>query len=290
MNGSLGRDKIWNQQIWSDIDKAVQEEVGRIRVAQKVFPSTVVNNVLPVSTKRIVPFGGSGPGPTPDEFQPFLEISKAFKLTQAEVDGEENEHLATSFARSAASAIADAEDTILFFGNTQIAYVLGKGVNVTNQPTALPHGFVAEANKYPFITVIGSTLGKVGDILAAVALGMAALSGRAQPGPYALFLSPTRYAQTFAPSAPGMLKSPGDQISYVVTGGFYMVDSLALVPFPSEIGILASLGGEPTKIILGTDAMTAFTYIDGQGDYYFRVFERIQLVVRDGRAFQTLRL
>ena len=53
MNGTLGRDKIWNDQIWSDIDKAVREEVGRIRVAQKVFPTTVVNNVLPVAANKL---------------------------------------------------------------------------------------------------------------------------------------------------------------------------------------------------------------------------------------------
>ena len=57
MNGSLGRDRVWNDHIWSEIDKAVREEVGRVRVAQKVFPSTVVNNVLPVSMNRAVPFG-----------------------------------------------------------------------------------------------------------------------------------------------------------------------------------------------------------------------------------------
>ncbi len=61
MNGSLGRDRVWNDHIWSEIDKAVREEVGRVRVAQKVFPSTVVNNVLPVSMNRAVPFGlGAG--------------------------------------------------------------------------------------------------------------------------------------------------------------------------------------------------------------------------------------
>src|SRR5262249_2546949 len=117
MNGSLGRDKVWNQQIWSDIDKAVQEEVGRIRVAQKVFPSTVVNNVLPVSASRAVPFGAFAPVfPVADEFQPFFEISTNFVLTQAQVDGEENVHLAPSFARHAASVIANAEDNILFWG------------------------------------------------------------------------------------------------------------------------------------------------------------------------------
>ena len=296
MNGSLGRDRVWNQQIWSDIDKAVQEEVCRIRVAQKVFPSRVVNNVLPVSTKRVVPFGAAvpPPGPTPDQFQPFFEISREFVLTQAEVDGEENVHLATSFARSAASVIANAEDTILFLGQGSIAPFLAP-VNVTNQQPAvpaqfapIPPGFVAEAAQYPPATPVA------GNILMAVSIGMGTLAGRFQYGPYALFLSPNRYADAFAPP-PNFLVAPGDQINQVVTGGFYMVNRLvgfdvvlAGFPVPSDIGILVSLGGEPATIILGTDATTAFSYTDVQGDYHFRVFERIQLVVRDGRAFQIL--
>jgi uncharacterized linocin/CFP29 family protein len=283
MNGSLGRDKVWNQQIWSDIDKAVQEEVGRIRVAQKVFPSTVVNNVLPVSMKRVGPPGFilPPPGPTPDVFQPFFEISTEFVLTQAEVDGEENVHLATSFARSAASVIANAEDRIVFSGPALIAFLLAMGVNVTN-PLAVPPGFVAEAANYlplppplPWYAVA--------NILTAIADGKGRLNARNQPGPYALFLSPTRYAQTFAQPAAGLLQTPGDQIPHVVTGGFYMVNGL-------PTGILVSLGGEPTKIILGTDAIAAFTHTDALGNCHFRVFERIQLVVRDGRAFQTLRV
>jgi uncharacterized linocin/CFP29 family protein len=136
--------------------------------------------------------------------------------------------------------------------------------------------------------------------LAAVAVGIAALNGRAQPGPYALLLSPDRYAQTYGPAAPGLLQTPGDQINHVVTGGFYMANSLAIpnvapllaalpVPPPNpDIGILVSLGGEPAKIILGTDPITAFTNTDPQGNYHFRVFERIQMVVQDGRAFQML--
>ena len=121
MNGSLGRDRVWNDHIWSEIDKAVREEVGRVRVAQKVFPSTVVNNVLPVSVNRAVPFGFLAgppvpPAPGDDAFQPFFEISSEFVLTQAQVDGEENLRLALSRARMAASALANAEDTILFLG------------------------------------------------------------------------------------------------------------------------------------------------------------------------------
>ena len=31
---------VWNDYIWSQMDKAVREEVGRVRVAQKAFRST----------------------------------------------------------------------------------------------------------------------------------------------------------------------------------------------------------------------------------------------------------
>jgi uncharacterized linocin/CFP29 family protein len=286
MNGYLGRDRVWNEHIWSEIDNAVREQVGRIRVAQKVFPSTVVNNVLPV-VANAPPLG---PGPLmagDDLFQPFLELSREFVLTPAQVDGEENMHLAPTLARLAAAAIANAEDTILFLGQGSIAgLVIPAGVNVTNQ-VAGPPGFVAEA--IAATAAANSVVNVAGNIIGAVAQGMAGLNGRAQPGPFALFLSPNNYAQAFAPLQLGQLQTPGDQVNRLVTGGFYIVNSLALVPAPNNnIGILVSLGGEPAKIILGADAMAAFTYTDAQGNYHFRVFERIQLVVRDERAFQTL--
>ena len=305
MNGSLGRDRVWNEHIWGEIDKAVREEVGRVCVAQKVFPSTVVNNVLPVSTNRVVPVPENPPAGRPthvpedpgidDEFQPFFEISRQFVLTQAQVDGEENVHLAPSLARLAASVIANAEDRILFLGKNALndpatLPVTVKGVELTNKG-ALPLGFVAEADNFDPVLVNGN-------ILKAVAEGIAALNTDDQPGPYALFLPPNRYAEAFAPAGSGQLVTPGDQIKQIVTGGFYVVNSLARVKRPSSavqspppyagIGILVSLGGEPVTIILGTQAITAFTHTDEKSNYHFRVFERIQMVVRDGRAFQTL--
>ena len=299
MNGNLGRDRLWHEHIWSEIDKAVREEAGRIRVAQKVFPSTVVNSMLPVVATRAVAFGAAEPpppeAPIPDQFQPFFEISSQFILTQAQVDSEENIHLAPLRARLAASAIAYAEDTILFAGPGAIAGLAR--VRVTNQPPAppasplppqfasIPPGFVAEAIQYAAVRVPEAVAGGVlGNILAGVASGIAELNRRTQPGPYALFLPPVRYGQMFQPPT-GQLLAPGDQINHVVTGGCYMVNSLARLP---DMGILVSLGGEPAKIILGKEVMTAFTNTDWNGNYHFRVFEPIQLVVQDGRAFLCL--
>ena len=310
MNGTLGRDKIWNDQIWSDIDKAVREEVGRIRVAQKVFPTAVVNNVLPVAANdlfsRATGAGADVLHTGEDQFRPFIELSIEFVLTPAQVDGEENMRLGRSLARRAASLLASAEDRILFLGQKAVPalkteqvqagashVVTDTGVTCSNHGHVPEQGFVHRATNVtpvpPSPPRTGAAaaaappdLGDLGNILAAVATGISALNSRAQPGPYALFLSPGRYGQTFEPPA-GQLLAPGDQINHVVTSGFYMVNGI-----PDDIGILVSLGGEPTRIVLGLDATTAFTYTDPQGGYHFRTFERIQWVVQDGRAFQRL--
>jgi uncharacterized linocin/CFP29 family protein len=301
MNGTLGRDKIWNDQIWSDIDKAVREEVGRIRVAQKVFPTKVVNNVLPVAANDLLSRASGAGGDVlhtgEDEFRPFIELSIEFVLTPAQVDGEENMRLARSLARRAASLLASAEDRILFLGNSAVPdltddeklagkshVVTDTGVTISNRGH-VQQGFVDDAPVATQATgVPGSRAwpGALGNILAAVATGISALNSRAQPGPYALFLSPGRYGQTFEPVA-GQLLAPGDQINNVVTSGFHMVNGIG-----DDIGILVSLGGEPTRIVLGLDVTTAFTYTDPQGGCHFRTFERIQWVVQDGRAFQRL--
>src|ERR1700736_1193009 len=107
MNGTLGRDKVWNDQIWSEIDKAVREEVGRIRAAQKVFPSTILNNVQAVPLNAVPNFRTLK---TDDQFKPFIEMSKWFSLTQAQVESEETTHTARTLARLAARTIAAGED------------------------------------------------------------------------------------------------------------------------------------------------------------------------------------
>jgi uncharacterized linocin/CFP29 family protein len=272
MNGTLGRDKVWNDQIWREIDKAVREEVGRIRAAQKVFPSTILNNVQAVPLNAVPDFRTLK---TDDQFKPFIEMSKWFSLTQAQVESEETTHTARTLARLAARTIAAGEDRFLFLGEQSDLKEWG-GIDVTNE-ISLPEGFIALANRN------SQTVDDNTGILGALANATADLNRRNQPGPYALFLSPVRYAETFQPRANNTLVTTSDRIIPLVTAGFYAVNSLR-----DEIGILVSLGGEPTTIYLGIDATTAFAATDETGIYKFRVFERIQLVVRDPDAFEAI--
>jgi len=58
---------------------------------------------------------------------------------------------------------------------------------------------------------------------------------------------------------------------------------------PKDTGFLVSLGGSPASIYVGRDAITAYTQEDKDGSYQFRVFERVQFVVREGAAFVSLK-
>ena len=278
MNGSLGRDKVWNEQIWGEIDKAVREEMGRIRVAQKVFPCTILYNVQAVPVAEVPTADDTPPVlKADDKFLPFIEMSMPFTVTQAQVENEGSMHLGMALARLAARSLAAAEDIFLFLAEEDsedfIEILTDKGITLTNK-RAIPDGIVKSAE---------ATEPAKDDIFTALTKGIGKLNKNNQPGPYALFLSPTQYATTYEPIDDDSLVTNADRLVPLVPGGFYVVNSL-----PDDVGILVSLGGEPTTIYLGSEPMTALAFVNELGEYKFRVFERIQLVVRDSTAFVTL--
>src|SRR4051794_7392311 len=88
-NGN-GREGTWNTQIWNNIDKAVMADVGRVRVAQKVFPAQQSPNQDSVQADILTQ--GDAPG-APLMIKegitlPFLEISSKFALTASQMSNE----------------------------------------------------------------------------------------------------------------------------------------------------------------------------------------------------------
>src|SRR5439155_5698199 len=113
MNNNNGRDKLWNDAIWQDIDKAVLAEIGRIRVAQKIFPSS------PMSNGSYVPadiFDPDTMSIAEGQTKPFIEISVEFPLTQTQVENEATLKTGRTLARLATKSLALAEDLLFFQG------------------------------------------------------------------------------------------------------------------------------------------------------------------------------
>jgi uncharacterized linocin/CFP29 family protein len=360
MNGNLGRDKIWNQQIWDDIDNAVRDEVGRIRVAQKVFPCTLLSDGQQVPRDELSPNVTDILKIEEGQTKPFVEIWVEFSLTQSQVDNEENLHMGRTLARVAANKIASKEDILLFQGSKASAEAAAvaiaavekaavdarakrlravdkrlNAVRLQADPRAAEAAREAEEaeaeaeyaarkeieaeakviGRAPLTPLVkdknGESLGKgllgpepgedgahhdldvdlaAADPTIATGLvkkvfdGIAHLNEEAHTGPYALFLSPPEFATSWSKTLPATTVTVAERITSVITGGFLATGSL-----PEKTGLLVSLGGEPTMIYMGIDATTAFTQIESNGIYRFRVFERIQFVIRDPKAFVRLK-
>jgi uncharacterized linocin/CFP29 family protein len=278
MPNNLGRDELWNPEIWAEIDRAVLAEVGRIRVAQKVFPSSQSSNGQYVPADIFDPEKMTiAEGQT----KPFLEISLEFPLTQGQVDDETTLRTGRTLARLAAKSIALAED-LLFFQGTKAA--LPTRVRVANKDSA-GDGLlrVNEVTSIPVDPLDPNRPGVYGEnTFKAVTKGIAHLTREAQPGPYALILESSVYADTYAPM-PSTLTTTADRLTPLLSGGFYGTGTL-----PQSTGLLVSLGGEPTTLYVGQDPITAYTQHDNEGNARFRVFERVQIVARDPRAFVRL--
>jgi len=277
MNNNLGRDKLWSDGVWQEIDKAVLAEVGRIRVAQKVFPST------PMLNASFVPadiFDAKNMSIAEGQTKPFIEISVEFPLTQTQVDNEATLKTGKTLARLATKSLALAED-LLFFQGAKAE--LPPEVRVVNR-NSNDGGLLGVVKKVIQVKAIDAKApGVYGEnTFKAVSEGISKLTQDAQPGPYALILESAIYADTFAP-LPSTLVTTADRITPLVTGGFYGTGTL-----PPNTGLLISLGGEPTTVYLGQDAITAYTQEDQDGNARFRVFERVQIIARDARAFVKL--
>jgi uncharacterized linocin/CFP29 family protein len=301
LNNNLGRENVWSSEVWTAIDNAVNSHAGQVRVAQKVFPA------IPLAGAAVVPDDSFDPTKIeiPEgQTKPFLEISVEFPLTQSQVDNEGTLGTGKALAKLAVKTVGLIEDTLFFQGKNA---TIPANVKVVNKDSA-GTGLLGRAAKT--IDVKRNDPNYPETIFEKVVEGISILVAALQPGPYALFLENEIYADTYKPLAQSLV-TPADRIIPLVTGGYYATGTLA-VPAPAAAapgaaapgaaapgaaapgaaapaapslrGLLVSLGGEPTTIYVGMDAVTAFTQADPGGNLRFRVFERVQIVARDPTA------
>jgi uncharacterized linocin/CFP29 family protein len=300
----------WPETTWKETNDAVLAEVGKVRVAQKVFPTAHLENSPVQIPDELINFQNLSiqEGQT----KPFVELFATFTLTSTQVKQEPDQKTGKTLARMAAKALALAEDTYIFQlsalaartpgppnaqppaspvlpANTQVenwrlANDLGllAAANPTDQdvndPTRVtPPRVVARAPANPN----GAQWGN--NTFSRVARAITLLVGKAQAAPYALILPTEPYADTFIPPSPDSLVTTADRIKPLVEGGFYTSPVL-----PPDEGLLVALAGDPVHLFVGREVTTEFVVRQGNS-YVFRVVERVQYVVRDPRALVLLR-
>ena len=283
----------WDENTWKEINEAVVAEVLKVRTAQKVFPTTVLDTNPVVVTNDVINFADLSiqEGQT----KSLVEIYLEFTLTATQVTKERQDKTCKTLARMAAKALALAEDTVIFQGEPG---TLPANVKADLRGSA-GRGLLGEADpddaddadpnkvskpidvKFPANRKPGVLYGE--NTFSAVAQGIAKLTAKAQAPKFALFLPVKAYADTFVPPSEASLVTTAERIKPLVEGGF-----METVTLPQDRGLLVALAGDPTSLYVGREATTEFVRKEGS-KYFFRVVERIQFVARDPRAFVLLK-
>jgi uncharacterized linocin/CFP29 family protein len=280
MPNGLNRTGIWTDQVWKSVDEAVRTQVGNIRVAQKVLPTIQLAGTTTVPADIFDPKTISiSEGQT----KAYLEISVRFPLTYGQVNEDGCGRTAITLAKMAAKSLALAEDTAIFQGDKALSGL--SGVAIESGKGSMGDGLLGLVSKDNIIDVNPSDpnnpTNSGGEILAAVAKGIAILAAELQAQPFGLILDTDAYAATWGSVINGI--PAYTVLNSVLTGGIYGTPSM-----PANTGLLIGLGGEPTTIYFSADPMTEHTQKDDGGRYLFREFERVQFVARDSRAFVRL--
>src|SRR5262245_45401386 len=278
MPNNLNREKIWTDQTWKSIDDGVKASVGAIRVAQKVFPTAQLTNTTSVPADIFDPNKFSI---VEGQTRPYVEIAVEFFLNHGQVVDDSGQ-TGVTLTKLASKALALSEDGILFQGND---FPLPSSVQIESGKDSIGKGILGLIGADRTITVNppdpNSPTNSGAEILAAVAKAISLLTGDLQAPPFALILDTNAYAATWGSVINGAPAST--VLAPVLTGGIY-----ATAAMPANTGLVVALGGEPTTIYFDDDPVTEHTQKDRDGKYFFRVFERIQFVARDPRAFVKL--
>jgi uncharacterized linocin/CFP29 family protein len=278
MATTANRTGFWNDQVWSSIDDGVTKAALAIRVAQKVFPVTQLPGVTSVPADQFNPEKMSiAEGLT----RPYVELAVEFSLTNGQVNADPAGATAITLSKLAAKALALGEDMVILQGKDA---TLPPSVRIESGRESIGSGILGLVSTRVIAVNApdpNAPTNSGGEILAAISKGIAQLTKDQQAPPFALIEDTNAFAATWGSVING---APAYTVlNPILTGGIFATGAM-----PSNTGLLISLGGEPTTLYSGTDAITEPTHKSGVGQYVFRTYERVQFVARDHRAFVKL--
>ena len=319
----------WSDEIWKAIHKTVHDETMRVRVGAKFLPHRRVHpkttSVQPDTVVNAPLQGEQLSTLTVDEGTTIRlnEIWTEFALTTQQVhetaEAKNPDHTtAVTLARRAAQYLALGQDTVIFQGfNGYTAPFFAQNVRFrTPLPTdggllSLTGGPYASPN--PPIAVpslasppaVGVRYGE--NTFTAVTEAYAVLTAQGHPGPYALILNTTPFADLYAAVGLGSLVITADRVEPLVKAGLFGTGTIppnaslpssppssppasppTSPPGAQSFGVFVSVGGDTMDLVCGLHATTVFMQQDLNQLWRFRVLERFALRVVDPTAIQVL--
>lgn len=312
----------WTEAQWNRVREEVLTEWQRVRVAGSFLP---VYGPLPPST-QVVPSEAIKPGGDVDDADTsrILELYAPVKLSRQLVSEEDLAGAVLQFRR-AATALALHEDNVLFNGQNETSD--GKRPSIANMekfpavysknpelnPTldlALTWAMAPSETRsgaraaYLSIPVNVGPLGLIGgasadveiryedselngDVLVtAIAEAVTTLEGNGYGKPFVCVLGQAAYIAAHKPEERSLVL-PSDRIEPLL--GRQLLRAKAIDDGGSNtLGIVASLAGQAIDLAVAAEATPEFTHVGDSGEYWFRVFERMALRIKDNTAIVRL--
>ena len=144
MTATRNRAGFWDEEVWANIDAAVTQAVGAIRLSQNVFPTVSLTGVTCVRADHFHP-----DKMTITEGRPSHTWSSRiqFSLTNGQVNSDPAGATAITLSKFSAKALALAEDMVILLGNDA---TLPPTVKIESGAESLGNGIVGLAKDFNY--------------------------------------------------------------------------------------------------------------------------------------------
>jgi uncharacterized linocin/CFP29 family protein len=300
----------WTDEQWARVNAVIQEEAARARVAATFLP--LVGPLSPDADFVRLETVNPVPGAAAPAFALTLDDTDTRRLAclqvRVQLRGAQMQDpeltSALSLFRRAANILARLEDGIVLEGlrapglglpPALPAGVVPPGVTAALPPawqitSAVPNDGLYEAatGANPLVRVNpgppGAPLPGAGQrLVVGASQAISQLEARGQFGPYALVLGNGLFLVAQTPD-PNSLVLPQDRIIPFLGGGS-LLRSSALRP---DGGVMVALGGSAIELVVATDISLQFLQVTVEPAFVFRVFEKIEVRIKDRGAITAL--
>jgi uncharacterized linocin/CFP29 family protein len=294
----------WTDEQWARVNKVVQEEASRARMAATFLPLV---GPLPADTD-FVREGLIQNQPTPPHIgiQDKSVIQLATLQVKVPVRGAQmaDPEMTSVLAlfRRAANVLARLEDTVVFRGLVpdpalpnrfappidvgppppqRVWEITGgeRSRGLWTNPLLPPPSPQVDIAARPFAHADTR-------LVRGIAQAIGLLEAQGQFGPFAVVLDQALFLVAQTPTAALVL--PQDRILPFLGGGPLLRSSTLNVARGVRSGVVVALGGEPVELVIATDVCVQFLQVTAEPNFVFRVCEKMALRIKEPEAIVRL--
>jgi uncharacterized linocin/CFP29 family protein len=296
----------WTDEQWARVEKVIQEEANRARVAASFLPlyGPLPGNADYVSNDTMTyPKIGAGPARkmmvADTTTIPLATLQVRVYVRGAQMADPDLSSALQMFRRGA-NVLARLEDAVVFKGLEEgpQGFQVRGGVKLPDVYQILAgatcRGLLPDPKDPPapgadptYKMEVGTNdpPGLGSNLVAAVSKSVGLLEEGGQFGPFAVVLDQDFFTAVQTPNNSSLVL-PQDRIIPFLGGGPLLRSSIL---GEGGVGIVVALGGAPVELVVATDVSLNFLQVAPDPAFVFRIYEKIALRVKQPSAIVALR-